>query len=395
METKSKKLVRLGFFSTLLATGLHLYLAVKFYSLKFGLTSSSLCNINDTFNCDLTSTSQFASIFGIPIATLGSLTNLALAIFLLNTFITSSESSKALRIGFWLALFSGAISVLMASISILFLNSYCPFCMGAYVLSFITLFVFWKTSDKKYSFYDSISSLFSTNKGSLYIFIAIPTLAFLSHWTVEKQFMSERLNLFIKESVSSWQQRPEIKFDAQKGIIKGSKDPKYVVVEFADYLCPHCKHANDPLKLFINSHSDVQLIFKPYPLDGNCNSSPNLKGSGDGIRCRLANASYCAEKLFSKGFHYHDLIFENQEFFHGVSKTQDVDQKICEFDQTKCKEIVDCMNSEEATNWVKTAAYEGEQAQITGTPTIFINGKKLDGGQNFLVLQGLYSQISK
>jgi protein-disulfide isomerase len=53
----------------------------------------------------------------------------------------------------------------------------------------------------------------------------------------------------------------------------------------------------------------------------------------------------------------------------------------------------ECMGAEDTVNWVKTAAKEGEDAKITGTPTIFVNGKKLDGGQNFMVLKSLYSSV--
>ena len=111
------------------------------------------------------------------------------------------------------------------------------------------------------------------------------------------------------------------------------------------------------------------------------------------VRCRLSFASYCAEKLYKEGFKYHDYIFENQEFFHGVSNNDEVDKKICSLDESRCAQMKECMGTEEAMNWVKTAAKEGEDAKITGTPTIFVNGKKLDGGQNFMVLKALYSTI--
>ena len=87
METKSKKLIYVAFLSTLTAIGLHVYLSFKYYSLKFGIDSSSACNINERFNCDVASTSPFADIFGVPIATLGALTNAGLLILLINFFL--------------------------------------------------------------------------------------------------------------------------------------------------------------------------------------------------------------------------------------------------------------------------------------------------------------------
>ena len=134
-----------------------------------------------------------------------------------------------------------------------------------------------------------------------------------------------------------------------------------------------------------------RIVGDHSPGGGN-NSAPirHTAAQRDEIGC----ASYCGEKLYKEGFKYHDFIFENQDFFHGVSSNDDVDQKICSLDESRCAQMKECMSSEDAMNWVKTAAKEGEDAKITGTPTIFVNGKKLDGGQNFMILKSLFNDIN-
>lgn len=395
METKSKKLIFVGFLSAISAIALHAYLTLKFYSLKFGLDSSSVCNINERFNCDVASSSQFADIFGIPIAMLGAFTNLAIVILMLNFFVSSKEGKRAFYFGYLLSGFTVVVSIVMAIISASFLSSWCPFCIGAYALSIITFLCLHFTKEPGFSFSADLSQLFKENKGTLYILIAIPVVGLLVNWRVNKMYSSDRMDLYIADSINSWNTKAPATFDTARGIVKGEENSPFVIVEFADYLCPHCKHANPPIKTFISTYGKAKLIFKPYPLDGTCNGSAALKGYGDGIRCRLAYASYCAEKLYKEGFRYHDYIFDKQEFFHGVSKIEDVDKEICSIDQSRCDQMKECMSSEDATNWVKTAAKEGEDAGISGTPTIFVNGKKLDGGQNFMVLKALYSTIQK
>lgn len=395
METKSKKFIFVAFLSTLTAIGLHIYLSLKFYSLKFGIDSSSACNINDRFNCDVASTSQFADIFGVPIALLGALLNAAIVILMFNAFISSKEGRRAFHISYILSIFSVSVSLVMGTLSVAFLRSYCPFCIGAYALSVITALCLHIAKDKDQSIVSVAPQLFGENKGSLYVILAIPVLGFFINWNINKRFSSERLDMFITESIGSWKNAQPAVFDLSRGFIKGSDDSKFIIVEFADYLCPHCKHANGPLKTFMSTHSNAKLVFKPYPLDSQCNTSPGLQGHpGDGIRCRLSFASYCAEKLYKDGFKYHDFIFDNQEFFHGVSNTDEVDKKICSVDESRCDALKECMSSEDAINWVKMAAKEGEDAKITGTPTIFVNGKKLDGGQNFMVLKSLYQETN-
>lgn len=38
---------------------------------KFGVTDGTVCNINDTFNCDLVNGSKYSYLFGIPVSLLG------------------------------------------------------------------------------------------------------------------------------------------------------------------------------------------------------------------------------------------------------------------------------------------------------------------------------------
>ncbi|MBL7543781.1 MAG: thioredoxin domain-containing protein [Bdellovibrionaceae bacterium] len=394
METKSKKLIFVAFLSTISAIGLHIYLSYKYYSLKYGLGTSSACNINDKFNCDVASTSHFADLFGVPIATLGALTNFVVFILMINFFLSTKESRRAFHFGFLLSGFVFGVSIVMGIISMAFLTAYCPFCIAAYILSAITFGCLYLVKDRDLSLNKVVPSLFIENKGTLYLFVAIPLLGLFINWNINKRIGGDRLDMYIYDSIQSWKSKEVANFDLTKGLSKGATDSKFVIVEFADYLCPHCKHANDPLKTFISTYPQAKFVFKPYPLDGTCNTSPGLQGQGDGIRCRLSFASYCAEKLFNDGFKYHDFIFDNQEFFHGVASNDDVDKKICSFDESRCAALKECMGSEDAINWVKSAAKEGEDAKITGTPTIFVNGKKLDGGQNFMLLKNLYSELN-
>ncbi len=395
METKRKKLISLALCSSLLSAGLHTYLSIKFYGLRYGFSNSSLCNINEKFNCDVASTSSFADIFNIPIALLGLLTNLVLAIFILNGFLSSKESHRPFRFGFYLANFVFFVSIVMAAISSLYLSSYCPFCIGTYFLSMICLISLYFTfpKDRELNIFADIPHLFKENKASLYLLFAVPILGFLINWDVQKRFTGERLDLFIQESLQSWKNRNQFSFNPTTGLIAGNDNAKFTIVEFADYLCPHCKNAVTSLKTFMASHQNVKLIHKPFPLDGSCNPGLASNSKGNGIRCRLSYAAYCAEKEFKQGWDYHYFIFENQESFIGLGSLTDVDSKLCSFNQKNCEKLKNCMALEETENWVKTASKEGADAQVAGTPTIFINGVKLDGGSNIMVLKSLYKEL--
>jgi protein-disulfide isomerase len=94
------------------------------------------------------------------------------------------------------------------------------------------------------------------------------------------------------------------------------------------------------------------------------------------------------------GWQLHEFIFENQETFHGLGTQNETDKKLCELLKENCETVKTCAGSEEAANWVKTASKEGSDAEVTGTPTVYVNGKKLDGGANLMVLKSLYKELN-
>lgn len=67
MEKKSNSLVKLIAVLALLGVLVSIYSMMH----KQGFTSGALCNINETFNCDIVNQGPYSDIFGIPVALLG------------------------------------------------------------------------------------------------------------------------------------------------------------------------------------------------------------------------------------------------------------------------------------------------------------------------------------
>jgi protein-disulfide isomerase len=196
-----------------------------------------------------------------------------------------------------------------------------------------------------------------------------------------------------KEKVAYWSASPEKKFDPTKGLSmqKGSTEPVMTIVEFADFRCPHCKHAAPSLHNFTQSHPDVKLIFKPFPLDGTCNEA--IKGGGDGISCGLASAVMCSEKIAQKGWLAHDYIFENQM---DIIQAGSLDKNLDVVSKTigiSVEDLKKCINDPTTGELIRSMANEGAAAQIQGTPTVFVNGKLLSGGQLIPILESAYKTI--
>ncbi len=285
----------------------HFYLALHYFELNLGLSSgSAICNINSTFNCDTVAASKYSSIAGVPMALWGLTTQLILFIWtLIFGFGLSKDEALIGRFSFYLSLFVASTSIVMGTISLIYLKSFCVFCMIAYVLSFIHVVLIYSLqkpslSSNLFQFLGEALLKSITNFKWISISgLSIVALAFLFNGMFLDHFGGGRLKEMVNDAVLNWQSSPSVNF-THDGLSKGSSEATFTIVEFADFMCPHCKHAVPSLKVFVETHPQVRLIFKPFPLDGTCNAKPDMP-KGDGLRCTLAKAVLCAEKLNQKG----------------------------------------------------------------------------------------------
>ena len=383
--------------TSLLAVCLHFYLTLQHFQLKLGLTSGqSFCNINQTFNCDTVSVSPYAVLFGIPIATWGAVTNLALVVMLAVALINlTSNSLRVLRLSFWLSLFIALTSIVMGTISSVLLKTYCLNCMAAYALSFATLFLIWKSLEESplRDLFSDLKSMVGEQKWIGAMFVLVPALSFLTTAIIGDSYGLPKIKAALQESQMNWRSAPVVPLDLSKGLSfqRGQSDPIMTIVEFADFRCPHCKMASPTLETFAEGRTDVRLIFKSFPLDGVCN--PDINRKGDGSSCQLAYAVFCSEKISQKGWKAHHWIFDHQESFFSVSSPNDLLKEFATENSIPFEQLQSCMNSGEVADLVSGQAKEGGNAKIGGTPTIFVNGRLLDRGQFMPVLEAVYEEL--
>lgn len=398
MENKNKKILLLSILSTLAAVFLHSYLTSKFYALSYGqATGLSACNINSVFNCDATSASPYAQWFGVPVALLGASMNcIILLLSLISYFQFSERPDRAHRAALLLSFISVLTSLAMGAISTSLIGAVCLFCVGTYLLSFVTFFCIYKSSEKTTSWIVELKDYMMEEKWILVLFILVPAGAFFMHKSIQGNYGGDRLKFFVQEKIQAWQADANVQsFTEDSGLVlSGQKEPVMTIVEFADYLCPHCKHAYPTLHAFSQSRSDVKLIFKSFPLDGSCNPDPQM-GKGDGLRCQLSLAVICSEKLAKQGWSAHHFIFDNQEEFYQTPWAQIEAKLIAEVKGLDQAQLKSCMQSNETMIELKKQAQEGIQSKITGTPAIFVNGKLLNGGQSLPMLEEAYKTLRK
>jgi protein-disulfide isomerase len=147
---------------------------------------------------------------------------------------------------------------------------------------------------------------------------------------------------------------------------KGPAKAKVTIVEFSEFQCPFCSRVNPTLKQVQEKYGkDVRIVFKHNPLSFH-KEAP------------LASEAALAAGEQGKFWEMHDLLFANQR----ALTRPDLEKYAQELglNMDKFKQALD-------TNKFKAqvdADVEAARAVgASGTPTFFINGKKLRGAQPF------------
>ena len=155
-----------------------------------------------------------------------------------------------------------------------------------------------------------------------------------------------------------------VEFDGTEPIL-GDPEAPYIVLEWADFGCPHCAIAAEELHELVEQRPDVQVRFRVFPLTSQCNGGV-LSDRGP-ERCLAAVAAECAHQQ-SQAWEYMHLMFQG----HRLSMP-DLDRyaNTLGLDPTK---FASCMVDPRSTTGVTDDVVAGVDAGIDGTPSIFLKG---------------------
>lgn len=165
--------------------------------------------------------------------------------------------------------------------------------------------------------------------------------------------VAESLTKEITSGFNAPAKRPDIKGYATKGAAK----PKYTIVEYADFECGHCKAASSIIEQLVKKRSDVQVVFKHFPLSFHVMAK------------KAAIAAEAAGKQ-NKFWQMHDALFATQEILSdelilGHAKALGLD--VARFG----KDIADAAIAKR----VDDSRNEGATFGIDATPAFFVDGR--------------------
>jgi len=140
--------------------------------------------------------------------------------------------------------------------------------------------------------------------------------------------------------------------------VQGPSTARVTIVEFSDFQCPYCLRATQVLKQIQERYQDqVRIVFRHFPLPTH-QQAP-----------KAAEAASCAQEQ-RHFWPMHDRIFENQR------NLQITDLKRLAGEIGLNREAFDrCLDSDQYAHEWKRDVEEGESYGVSGTPTLFLNGR--------------------
>jgi protein-disulfide isomerase len=149
------------------------------------------------------------------------------------------------------------------------------------------------------------------------------------------------------------------------GPARGPKDSPAMIVEFGDLQCPACKAAQPTIEALVAAEPNARFVFQNFPLE--------------------------MHNWAAKGAAYSDCVgrASNDAFWKFVSKTyetqsditaENADEKLTALADgagLKGSEIAACAAKPETKAHVDASIALGKSVEVSGTPTLFINGRRI------------------
>lgn len=165
---------------------------------------------------------------------------------------------------------------------------------------------------------------------------------------------------------------------------RGPANAPVVVVDYSDFQCPTCKRYHETVRQIAPKYPNVRFVFKNYPL-GQVHPWSEL----------AAAAGVCANKQSAAAFWtLHDLLFDNQESITAESAFQRILEFVAQAGLNAAA-LTPCIAAEDTKAAVAADLAEGRALRVANTPTVFVNGRRIVGGEPGLLVQFIDFELAK
>jgi protein-disulfide isomerase len=163
----------------------------------------------------------------------------------------------------------------------------------------------------------------------------------------------------------------------------GSADAPLTVIEYSSLTCPHCAALHKDVLPHIKEtwidKGRARLAYRHYPLDG--------------LALRAAAVANCFEG--ERFFAFVNLLFETQQrWVRAVDPVQALGQmaRLAGLSQERFESCIG--NEGEMDKIIARAQHGGKTFGVQSTPTLIVNGQKIEGARSFEELDKIFAKIA-
>jgi protein-disulfide isomerase/uncharacterized membrane protein len=341
-----------------------------------GLQEQSFCSVNEYINCDAVALSSSSSLFfGYPNSAFGVIFY-ALAIVLALTAYFSIQDKKAetaqSAASGLLVLSATALvpTLVLAGVSFVQLRMICPMCVLSYIINSLVTWFAWRLRKELpgANFLSLNRNLWMLAGGLALILAPLPMIM--------RGAANPLDDATVNSIIYSHNTASQKSFSLEKSPSEGAADAKVTIVEFSDFQCPFCAQSALVTPQIARAYEGkVRFFFKNYPLDSSCNK--NMDRPAHPQACSAAKAGHCIHKL--KGneafFTFKKAVFAQQAKL-GIALLKELGSQA----GIGPEELEACMNDPATHEAIVQDVAEGQAAGVSGTPSLFVNGRALRSG---------------
>ncbi len=176
----------------------------------------------------------------------------------------------------------------------------------------------------------------------------------------------------------TFRQQPVQAMDLDGVPFRGDPDAPVKIVTFSDFLCPSCRRFALAFDQYAEGPTgpQVALYYRSFPLDQTCAAHlPRVLHPG---ACNVARGAACAYRL-GNFWEYHDAVYRAPP---EAPDPGDV-TRIAAGAGLDREAFAACLDEPETEAVLQTDIAEALRLGVTGTPTLFINGRKVPSLDEF------------
>jgi protein-disulfide isomerase/uncharacterized membrane protein len=387
----SKSAARLALVCALAGLGASIAATYVHYHLMFDPTYTGFCDVNATVSCTQVYMSRFSTVRGIPVAVIGAVWFVGAALLIVTGMLAHGPVRESAP-GYLFAASTLALAVVLyfEYVSFVVLKAVCILCvvMGAAVVALFFLSgsttPFPMTTLPRRALRDLrvlVSSPLALLVTVLFLAGAASTLAFFPREAPAANAAAApdpaaAIAAAVAQAPAPTQAQESEFVRYWEALEKfplaiPTEGAKVLIVKFNDFQCPPCRNSHIAYKPIIAKFAaerpnEVRYVLKDYPLDAECNA--NVTNTIHPSACEAAVAVRLA-RTHNREEAMIEWIFANQPALTPdlvKQAARDVGQ-VTDFD-AKYASTLESVKSDIAL---------GKQLGVSGTPTFFVNGRKL------------------